>query len=65
MLHLNNVNHKLKHEYDRLFKKDPMAANLFLLLTELADKWGKVEIEEKELTKIMNVRFDNPRRYSL
>ena len=56
---------KLKKKYDQLFKKKPEAANLFLLLTELADNKGQVVTNEKELAVLMAARFEDPRRYSL
>lgn len=59
------MNKNLKREYDRLYKKEPMAANLFLLLTELADGKGQVRTDEKELAELMAVRFGDPRRYAL
>jgi hypothetical protein len=33
---------KFRKDYDRLFKKDPLGANTFLLLCELADEKSKV-----------------------
>ncbi len=35
-------NRRFKREYNRLFKQDPLAANTFLLLCELADERGQV-----------------------
>lgn len=58
-------NRHFRREYDRLFKKDPRGANLFLLLCERADKNGQVLIDEKVLTKLMGERFDDPREYAL
>jgi hypothetical protein len=58
-------NRKFKRDYDKLFRKDPAAANLFLLLTEIADKKGQVVTDEKELAVLMGERFEDPRRYSL
>jgi hypothetical protein len=55
----------LKKKYDRLFRRDPAAANLFLLLAELADEKGQVVTDEKELSVLMAARFEDPRRYSL
>lgn len=59
------MNKKLKRQYDRIFKKNPEAANLFLLLNELADEKGQVRTDEKELAELMAVRFEDPRRYAL
>jgi hypothetical protein len=56
---------QFKIKYNLLFQKDPAAANLFLLLTELADQKGQVTTDEKELAVLIAQRFDDPRRYSL
>ena len=59
-------NKKFKRDYKRLFKKDPVGANLFLLLCELADENGQVIIrDEQELGDLMAVRFENPEAYQL
>lgn len=58
-------NQKFKREYDRTFRIDPLAANIFLLLAELADKRGQVRITEEELQQLMAIRFEDPRRYAL
>ena len=62
-------NRKFRREYDRLYKKDAAAANVMLLLCELADECGDVRIEtpfpEIEVQRLMLARFDNPRAYSL
>ena len=65
-------NRKFKKEYDRLFKKDPIAANTFLLLAELADEKGQVKIagtteEEiaKEIQSLLMARFNDPEEYAL
>jgi len=55
----------IKKKYDHLFRKNPEAANLFLLLTELADKQGQIKTDEKELVDLMAARFKDPRGYSL
>lgn len=61
-----NLTRKFRREYDRLFRKDPVAANVLLLLCELADEKGQVETNEEELVVLLNARFgNNPRRYSL
>jgi hypothetical protein len=59
---------KLKKRYDEIFKKDPLAANVFLLLTELADEKGQVRFgpnPEEEIQKLMVARFKDPRAYQL
>ena len=58
-------NRKFRREYNRIFKKDPLAANTFLLICELADKNGQVETNEEELAELMAVRFNDPREYAL
>jgi len=60
---------RFRRHYDRLFRKDPAAANVMLLLAELADTKGQVRFEtpypEAEIQKLMAVRFDDPRAYQL
>ena len=57
---------KFKRHYKRLFKKDPLAANMFLILCELADKNGQVVVRgEQELAELMAVRFEDPESYHL
>jgi hypothetical protein len=59
---------KFKRHYDRLFKKDPAAANAFLLLAELADEKGQVRLgpcPEAEIQQLMAARFDDCRAYQL
>ena len=65
-------NRKFKRKYDKLFKKDPIAANTFLLMCELADEKGQVKIlgtteEEiaKEIQQLMIARFEDPWAYAL
>ena len=62
-------NRKFKRDYDRLFRKDPAAANVFLLLAELADDKGQVRLEtpfpEVEIQRLMAARFTDPRAYQL
>jgi len=58
-------NRRFKKKYDRLFKKDPGAANLFLLLAELADKKGQMVTNEQELSDLMAIRFADPKEYAL
>lgn len=57
-------NKKFKKDYNRLFKKDPEAANVFLLLCELADEKGQVETSAKELAALMAVRFSDPAEHA-
>lgn len=59
-------NKKFKRDYERLFKKDPLAANMFLLLCELANNKGQVVVkDDRELAELMAVRFEDPESYQL
>lgn len=59
-------NKKFKRKYDKIFKQAPLAANMFLLLCELADEKGQVIIEnEQELAELISVRFEDPGEYAL
>ncbi len=58
-------NRKFRRDYDRIFKRDPMAANTFLLICELADKKGQVETSPEELAELMAARFEDPKGYAL
>ena len=65
-------NRKFKRKYDRLFKEDPIGANVFLLLAELADDKGQVKFEAtnelemaEEISKLMAARFEDPEEYEL
>jgi hypothetical protein len=59
---------KFRRDYDRLFKRDPAAANVFLLLAELTDEKGQVRLgpcPEAEIQELMAARFEDPRAYQL
>lgn len=58
-------NRKFKKKYDKLFRQNPEAANLFLLLTELANEEGEVKTDEEELVELMEARFNDYREYQL
>jgi len=61
-------NRKFKRDYDRIYKKDPVAANVFLLMCELADEKGQVsftEPAEVEIQRLLMARFDDLRAYQL
>jgi len=62
-------NRQFRREYNRIFRKDPSAANVFLLLAELADKNGRVKLSwpfpEEEIQRLMTARFPDPRAYQL
>jgi hypothetical protein len=56
---------ELRKKYTQLYKQDPLMANLFLLLVEIADRKGRVVTSEEELSRLMAARFENPREYAL
>ena len=62
-------NRKFKHDYDRIYRKDPVAANVFLLLAELVDGKGQIKFDspcpEAEIQRLMIARFDDPRAYQM
>ena len=58
-------NRKFRKKYDKLFKKEPLKANTFLLLCELANEKGEVMTDPEELATLMAVRFEDPKRYAL
>jgi len=61
----NKPNRAFKRDYDKLFKSDPAAANLLLLLFELADEKGRVCSNDDELYTLFNIRFEDVRGYQL
>ena len=60
---------RFRRDYDRLFKRDPATANVFLLLAELADERGQVRFSTPdpavEIARLMAARFTDPRAYQL
>ena len=67
-----NPNRKFKRQYDRFFKEDPMLANVYLLLCELADEKGNIKIpgeSEDQVSEsiciLMAIRFNDPKEYAL
>ena len=60
---------KIRCNYDRLFKTDPVGANIYLLLTELTEEHGKVKFNNPDRSAIISLllaaRFDNPGAYQL
>ena len=58
-------NRKFKKQYDRIFRKNPEAANLLLLMAELANEKGEVISNEEDLALLMEARFNNPAEYAL
>ncbi len=58
-------NRQFRKRYNHLFRKDPQAANLFLLLAEIANEKGQVETDPAELAELMAARFEDSREYQL
>lgn len=62
-------NRRFRRTYDRLFRKDPVGANIFLMLAELANENGEIRLEapspEIEIQRLLEARFDDPRVYQL
>lgn len=62
-------NRRFRRDYNRLYRKDPATANVFLLLCELADEKGQVAFEsacpEEEIKSLMIARFNDPLAYQL
>ena len=52
-----------------MFRTDPLAANVMLLLAELADDGGQIIFDgidpAVEIQNLMLARFDDPRAYQL
>lgn len=62
-------NRHFRRKYDRMFRTDPLAANVMLLLAELADDGGQIIFDgidpAVEIQNLMLARFDDPRAYQL
>jgi hypothetical protein len=58
-------NRKFKKDYNKLYRQNPSAANLLLLLCELADENGQVETTDEELMRLVEARFNDPEEYAL
>lgn len=58
-------NRAFKRKYQKIFKQDPQAANLFLLLAELTDTKGQIITNEEELAQLFEARFSDPSEYGL
>lgn len=62
-------NRRFRRKYDKLFRTDPLAANVMLLLAELADDAGQILFENSDpavqIQQLMLARFDDPRAYQL
>ena len=65
------LNKKFRKKYRNIFERDPLAANLFFLLCELAGPDGKVilpnnpEPTEQELRSLLIGRFEDPFQWQL
>lgn len=62
------LNRKARRKYNKLFRKDPITANLWLLLLELSSKGVVVfenENREENLQRLMAARFNDPGEYAL
>jgi hypothetical protein len=55
---------KFEEQYHKIFQKNPLAANLYLLLCKMADSKGRVKTTEKELMDLMTARFNRPDEYA-
>ncbi len=63
-------NKRFKKDYDKLFKEDPLQANLLLLLCELANENGEVIFDNSgnhidEMIDLIECRFNDPAEYAL
>lgn len=60
---------RFRRDYERIFKRDPGAANILLLLAELADEHGEARFNTPdpaaEISRLMAARFDDCRAYQL
>lgn len=57
-------NRHFRRDYKKIFRKSPEAANMLLLLCELADERGQVHLgpdPEGELAQLLAARFEDPR----
>ena len=58
-------NRKFRVRYNRIFKKNPLGANVFLLIAELTTGTGRVKTTEAELAALFSARFGDPSEYAL
>ena len=58
-------NRRFKKDYNWLYRRDPLAANTFLLICEFADKKGQLKTSSEELAELMAIRFEDPEAYQL
>lgn len=62
------LNHKGRRRYDALYRQDPITANTWLLLFELADEHGRVTMGPDpagEISRLLPLRFEDPSAYQL
>jgi len=50
----------MRRTYKKLWKKDPVMANVYLLMAELADNDCILSVSDEELTTLLNIRFNDP-----
>lgn len=62
-------NRRFRRAYERLFRNDPVGANIFLMLAGLVNEHGEIRLEasspEIEIQRLLEARFDDPREYQL
>ncbi len=59
-------NRKFRRRYDKIFRRSPLAANIYLLLFELGDARGEIQFTpcpEVELADLLPARFEDPWAY--
>jgi len=64
-----SLSRRFRRRYDHLFRQDPAAANVMLLLAELANKNGEIRFDTPDpavdIQRLMDARFTDPRAYQL
>ena len=61
-------NRHFRRRYNKMFRTDPLAANVMLLMAELANDDGQIAFAGDpavEVHNLMLARFDDPRAYQL
>jgi hypothetical protein len=61
-------NKTFRQQYDRTYRKYPVMANVMLIMMELANATGGSIFEtfpDKEVSRFIVSRFENPRAYQL
>lgn len=63
------LSRRFKRDYDRLFREDPLGANMLLLLAEMANERGEIRFNTPdpvdEIYPLMKARFEDLRAYQL